>query len=199
MDNNHKIKRITNSKMKIKIGLTTIIISLMIGCSEVKVPQDNFYVNSGGFGELRVPLIKPFYMFCYERDNWMVVEDGYNGYKSNCGSMYEVKRLKAFDDLFLFRSYGGLDNFFTNGESHPEWWFIIDVENKIKECYFDYKAFSDTLYARYQITTDTLSWRTPRSYSDEFRKERFLPWFPDSITNNTKIRKKYLSEWLKGI
>ena len=185
--------------MKTKIGLFIIIVSLMMGCSYKEIPQDYFYADAGGFGELRVPLIKPFYMFCYDGKNWMVVEDGYNGYECNYGStIHEVKHLKAFENLFLFWSYGNWGNS-INGESHSEGWFIIDVENKIKEGYPDYQSFKDTLLSRYQITTDTLSWRTPRSYSDEFRKERFMPWFPDSITNNRIRIKKDLLDLLKGM
>jgi len=203
MDNNNKIRRVKNSKMKIKIGLFTIIVSLMIGCSEIEVPKENFYAYAGDFGESRFPLIKPFYMFFSTRD-WAVIEDYFYGNNSGnayhySGDISDVQLIKAFDNLFLFRSYGEWGNLFPNGEWHMECWFIIDIENKIEEGYIDYKTFSDTLQSRYQITIDTLSWRTPESYYEDFRKERFMPWFPDSITNNTKIRKKHLSEWLKGI
>ena len=150
----------------------------MIGCSYKEAPQDKFYANAGGFGEMRLPLIKPFYMFCYDGQNWMVVEDG------GCILTHEVKRLKAFDNLFLFRSYGSR-GVIINNERYSGYWLIVDVGNEIEEEYTDYETFKDTLYSRYQITTDTLSWRTPRSYYEEFKKERLMPWFPDSIANNT--------------
>ena len=184
-----KHNKIKNINMKIKIGLFTICIALfLIGCSEKEIPKDKFYANAGGFGELRLPLIKPFYMFYYEKENWMVIEDG--GFIL----MHGVKRLKAFENLFLFRSYGSI-----RGKNYSDRWFLVDIENKIKEGYTDYQVFKDTLYSRYRITTDTLSWRTPRSYSDEFKKERFMPWFPDSITNNRIKTKKTLLDLLKGM
>jgi hypothetical protein len=86
-----------------------------------------------------------------------------------------------------------------NGKSKLEGWFIVDIENKVIEGYTDYKTFKDTLYSRYQIRSGALSWREPKSYYDEFKKTRFMPWFPDSITNNTIKRKKYLPELLKGM
>ena len=191
--------------MKRKIGLFTIIVSLMIGCSEIKVPQDNFYAYAGEWDTSRFPLIKPFQMFSFESENWMVEENLYCGYyntdnNSNnaycySGEIYDVKRLKAFENLFLFRSYGS----YGNGKKLPEGWFIVDIENRIREGYSDYKTLCDTLLSRYKITIDTLSWRTPKSYYEEFKKERFMPWFPDSVTNNTIKRKKYLSELLKGM
>jgi len=60
-------------------------------------------------------------------------------------------------------------------------WFIIDIDNKTFNGYTDYKEFKDTLHTRYQIVIDTSSWRTPRSYYEEFKKERFMPWFPQQI------------------
>jgi len=185
--------------MKRKVGLFTIIVLFMIGCSEKEIPQDKFYANAGEFVESRLPLIKPFYM-SYTTRCWYVVEDGgYNGYQGNIGTIGDVQRLKAFDNLFLFRSYGEWGNLFTNGEWHMECWFIVDIENKIRDGYTDYKMFSDTLYSRYQITTDTLFWRTPESYYEEFKKEHFMPWFPDSICNNRIRIKKDFLDWLKGI
>ena len=177
--------------MKTKIGLIAIIVSLMIGCSYKEIPQDYFYADVGGFGELRIPLIKRFYMFYYERDNWMVL-------KGRFILIFEVRHVEVLENIFLFRFYGNRGSQ-INGEDHLEGWFLVDCKNEITEGYTDYKTFSDTLYARYQITTDTLSWRTPRSYSDEFRKERFMPWFPDSITNNRIRIKKDLLDLLKGI
>ena len=165
---------------KAKIGLFAIsIILFMTGCSDVEVPQDNFYVNKGGFGEMRFPLIEPFYMFCYDGQNWIlegVMESvAYNDYNGNCGDIFGIKRLKVFENLFLFRSYGDKENI-LNGRIHTkESWFILDIKNKIAEGYIDYKTFNDTLYSRYQITTDTLSWRTPRSYYEEFKKKRLMP------------------------
>ena len=69
--------------MKTKIGLLSIfIILLIIGCinKEKQVPKDKFYANTGGWGEMRFPLIKPFYMFCYDGKNWLVYEDELDDY-----------------------------------------------------------------------------------------------------------------------
>ena len=185
--------------MKRKIGLFIVFVLLMIGCSEKEIPQDKFYANAGEWDTAKFPLVKPFYMFCWDGQNWMVVEDGYNGYKCNYGStIYEVKRLKVFENLFLFWSYGDDWGNSINGENHSESWFIIDMENKIKEGYPDYKSFSDTLYSQYQITVDTSSWREPKSYYEEFKKEHFMPWFPDSISNNRIRVKKDFLDWIKS-
>ncbi|MGI6292330.1 MAG: hypothetical protein ACOXZH_07920 [Bacteroidales bacterium] len=171
--------------MKTKIGLLSIfIILLIIGCinKEKQVPKDKFYANTGGWGEMRFPLIKPFYMFCYDGKNWLVYEDELDDYDDGGCSIFEVKRLQMLKDLFLFRSYGDSLAVTINGERQSEGWFVMDVKHKTINGYTDYTIFKDTLYSRYRITNiDTLLWRTPRSYYEEFKKERFMPWFPDSI------------------
>ena len=169
-----------------KFGLFFCVILLMIGCSYQKKqePRDRFYANTGGWGEMRVPLIKPFYLFCYDGENWMVEEDGgYSGYRRDGGgcSISNVRQLKTFENIFLFRSYGGGLGVIIKGERQPNGWFIIDIDNKTFNGYTDYKEFKDTLHTRYQIVIDTSSWRTPRSYYEEFKKERFMPWFPQQI------------------
>ena len=105
--------------------------------------------------------------------NWMIM--------MTVASIFEVKRLQMLKDL-LFRSYGDSLAVTINGERQSEGWFVMDVKHKTINGYTDYTIFKDTLYSRYRITNiDTLLWRTPRSYYEEFKKERFMPWFPDSI------------------
>jgi hypothetical protein len=170
--------------MNTKITLFVVCILLIIGCShkEKRVPKDKFYAFTGGWGEMSIPLIKPFYLFCFDGKGWMLEEDDYTDYERferDC-SIFDVKRINASDSLFLFRSYGG-SGVSINGRRQLEGWFIVSIQNKTINGYTDYEAFRDTVFSKFQITIDTLSWRTPKSYYKEFKKEGIMPWFPDSI------------------
>jgi hypothetical protein len=177
MDNN-------KNAMNTKITLFVMCILLIIGCSnkEKRVPKDKFYAFTGGWGEMNIPLIKPLNLFCYDGKDWMLDGDLGAGYKRDGGgcSIGGVQRFYASDSLFLFRSYGS-SGVIIKGELQPEGWFIVSIQNKTMNGYTDYEAFRDTVFSKFQITVDTLSWRIPKSSYKEFKKEGIMPWFPDSI------------------
>jgi hypothetical protein len=179
MDNNK------NAMMNTKITLFVVCILLIIGCShkEKRVPKDRFYAYTGGWGEMNIPLIKPFHLICFDGKDWTLDGDLGAGYKEDGGgcSIGGVQRFYASDSLFLFRSYDIFLAVVIKGERLSEGWFIISIQNKTMNGYTDYEAFRDTVFSKFQITIDTLSWRTPRSYYNEFKKEGIMPWFPDSI------------------
>ena len=180
-----------NTTMNTKIKLFAVCVLLVMGlsCKEKRVPKDRFYAFKGGWGEMNIPLIKPFHLFCYDGKNWMVDADGgYNGYKEDGGgcSIGGVQRFKGSDSLFLFRSHSVFWGVTINGKMLSEGWFIISITNKTINGYTDYEVFRDTLFSKYQLTVDTLSWRTPRSYYNEFKREGTMPWFPDSIRQEMK-------------
>jgi len=180
--------------MNIKIALLTVCILLAIfGSFKIlfdigssfkgkRIPNDSFYAFEGGWGAMNVPLIKPFHLFCYDGKNWSVEEDGFSGYKRDAGgcSILDVQRFNGSDSLFFFRSYGNSGSI-IKGKEHFEGWFIISITDKTFNGYRYYEDFRDTLFSKYQITVDTLSWRTPLSFYKEFKKDGTLSWFPDSI------------------
>ena len=176
-----------NKTMNTKIKLFAVCVLLVMGlsCKEKRVPKDRFYGFKGGWGEMNIPIIKPFHLFCYDGKDWMLVEDDYAGYKKGGCSIGGVRRFKGSDSLFLFRSYGGT-GVIIKSKRQPEGWFIISITNKTVNGYTEYEVFRDTLFSKYQLTVDTLSWRTPRSYYNEFKKEGTMPWFPDSIRQEMK-------------
>jgi len=179
MVDNNKSMRIRNTLL-IACCILLVIVTL---CKEKRPPKSDFYAFKGGWGEMNIPLVKPFNLFCYDGKNWMVNSDGYTGYKKGA-SIDGVKRFQGSDSLFLFRSYGISGGVYINGKKFPklsEGWFIIDVVNKTINGYTYYGEFRDTLFSQYQITVDTSSWRTPRSYYNEFKRKGTLPWFPDNI------------------
>lgn len=171
-----------HTTMKNRIILFVACICLIIGCSckEKRVPKDPFYANKGGWGEMNIPIIKPFHLFCYDGKNWMLSEDSYAGYDKGGCSISNVQQFYGSDSLFLFRSYGGT-GVLIEIERFSRGWFIMDIKNKTIDGYTGYGAFRDTLSSKYQIAVDTSSWRTPRSYYKEFKRKGTLPWFPDSI------------------
>lgn len=169
--------------MKNKTILFLMCIIYFIGCipKEQKESVDRFYTSKGGWGEMRIPLIKPLYLFCHDGEDWSL--QGLLGndlYKENGCSVYAIKKLTKNNDLFIFRSIGW--GVIIGSRKYPDAWFILDTEQKIIEGYTNYENLQNSLKINYGITDiDTLSWRTPRSYYNEFRKEKFLSWFPDTL------------------
>ena len=167
--------------MRTRITLLIACVLFVIGCSckEKRKPKDPFYAFKGGWGEMNIPLVKPFNLFNFGR-GWTITQDEIADYQKGGCSILCVQRFQWSDSLFLFRSYGDW-GILIRSKMVPEGWFIMDVANKAISGYTYYGEFRDTLFSQYQITVDTSSWRTPRSYYKEFKRKGTLPWFPDNI------------------
>jgi hypothetical protein len=117
-------------KRKIFIGL--LLLTLIYSC-DIDNRKKDFYDVSGGYTDVRLPLIKPYVLSRGESNPEDTFSNKWHVNLVNCLGIINIRKIDVQDSIIYLRS-GNIDNF-TDGttlcdEPVANAWYILNLKNK---------------------------------------------------------------------
>lgn len=159
-----------------------ILLLLMYSCSLDNRKKD-FYDVSGGYTDIRIPLIKPYVLSRGESNPEDTFSNRWHVNLVNCFGIIHIRKIDVQDSIIYIRS-GNIDNF-TDGTTLCDSpvanaWYILNLKNKTEI------GFDNEIGFKKEVIKNNYPnprWQNLDSLSKAIGKAGKLPWDPRKLKN----------------
>ena len=162
-------------KLKIIIGFLLLVI---VNSCETDNRKKDFYDISGGYCDVRLPLIKPYLLQRAESNPEDTFNNKWHINLVNYLGIINIRKIDIQDSIIYIRS-GNIEGFMDSTTLYDEpvanAWYILNVKNETEIGFDNEKKFKNELKKN---NYPNPRWQNLDSLSKEIGKARKLPWNP---------------------